>query len=125
MARRSRATVVAMAVAISFGTLGGAALAHNTHTVNNWYHGLGDGKDNDDYLHPFNHHNHGHNALTRIYFYRSSTLVRFVECQSCSHLHVAGYDTSPTRECVYESAHEVYRSTDTLNFNFHRHHSPC
>ena len=57
MAGRSRTVWVSIAAVAALAMFDGSALAHNTHTVNNWYHGLGDGKDNDDYLHPFNHHN--------------------------------------------------------------------
>lgn len=111
---------VMVAAAFLMLFLAGVAVASNTHTVGEWYHGLGDGTDNDSYVHPFNHSNHGHahsNWIEIRHLYSGALASK--SCV-CSHLHY-NWDTGISRECLYSSQH---RAND-LNQHLHRHHYYC
>lgn len=111
-----------------FFLLGGIALANNTHTVEEWYHGLGDGKDSDFYVHPFNHSNSGHyHSSDVVVFRRQGSQTILVDAKSCGqkrHCHVKGLDTSPISECRFYSSHQS-NSNHPLTNNRHYHHNWC
>lgn len=103
------------------------AVAGNTHTVGPWYHGLGDAKNDDAHVHPFNHNEPGrasHNTLSLVYYRSSNNAVReFSQTCKCDHNH-RDWDTSTRRECKYASVHEA-TGADALNSSFHFHHNKC
>jgi hypothetical protein len=117
---------VRLLVVVTAALLGAVAaqvvLARNTHSVNNVYHGLGDGADADYHVHAFNDRPHRQirraNTVTighkgRGYFLRVRSKAR--------HLHI-DWDTGSRRECQYYSHHWV---KGKLNGNAHTHHYDC
>jgi|GEM_PF-4795342 len=115
---------LAVLVGILFAALlfAGVGLAINVHTVGEWYHGLGDGSNNNDYVHPFNDNTNNHTHCSTVEIFRYSTrLYGIVSCTS--HVHF-NWDTSPYVESVYKSRHEA-TGTHPLNRHMHCHHSGC
>lgn len=110
---------------VAFGSLSGLALAQNTHTVGEWYHGLGDGTDNDKYLHPFNHNTNGHAHSNFLSLARKrldgSFANLFRQTCTCKHNH-RNWDTNPYNECLFVSNHES-QSNHPLNLHVHYHHN--
>ncbi len=94
-----------------------SALAGNTHTTVSHYHGLGDGTDNDYYVHPFID---GPSTERKVLdLMRGSTSMQFISC-NCFHLHL-NWDTAPYAECLYR----VYINFYYTNQHYHNHHYYC
>lgn len=97
------------------------ALANNTHTTGEWYHGLGDGGNDNYYVHPFNESVLGHVHSNKIGY--GVTIIgdnpKASKILSVVHNH---YDvgTGDLPECAFYSDHlaSVGRSEHK-----HRHHS--
>lgn len=116
-------------VALSIGFVVGVpavALASNSHTVGEWYHGLGDGSDNDNYLHPFNHNNNGHSHSNKLGLQHNTNccgVLDFSQTMTASHHH-RDWDATGVGECRYTSIHES-QSYHSLNYHKHKHHNFC
>lgn len=117
-----------LALAVLAVTVPITALAYNTHNVDHWYHGLGDGKNNDDYIHVFNDLTDSHKRKSRIIIkhYTDYSLVTDFRktCDWANHCH-RSWDTSPRPECRYETRHYSPSSDHPLNAHDHRHHNFC
>lgn len=100
----------------------GIALANNVHTVGEWYHGLGDGANNNYYVHPFNENTLGHAHCNTLELYSGAGKVYGTLACNTTHHHT-DWDTGLALECGYFSRHEA--AVHVLNLHTHRHHDPC
>lgn len=109
----------------------GVAHANNSHQIGNWSHGLGDGTDNDSYLHPFMHNTQGHSVYTRLILARNVWLSHEGICAeqikydlTVKHYHHhTNWDTGTDRESRYSASMKASGYGDNfLNFHTHRHH---
>jgi hypothetical protein len=117
--------VMLSAVVVGVALFAGVALANNTHTVGAWYHGLGDGKDNDYYVHPFNDQVNGVKRNSVVGLVHKIGNTHYVDHRKqvySSHNHF-NWETS-YRECRYYSFHES-NSNNFMNFHKHYHHNWC
>ena len=120
--RRIRFWAIPLALLFS-SIFAGVALANNVHTVGEWYHGLGDGSNSNNYVHPFNENTAGHVHCNTIELFSSGTKKLGTLSCSTTHHH-ADWDTSPNNECSYWSRHEA-TGTHPLNLHSHVHDSYC
>lgn len=119
------AVVVICVVAFALGVGAGVAVAAHTHTIGHIYHGLGDGGNNNYYVHPFSDVTDNH-AVNNLYYqlWREGTYMSSGICD-CGHVHT-NWDTSPYAECRYRSNHSADGSGNHfLNFHRHNHHNWC
>jgi hypothetical protein len=134
MARILRTALAGVAIGVLI-TAGVSWAAHNTHTVGNWSHGLGDGADNDDYVHAYNHqvNEQPKDGLKISVAYswtdQYSEIVDRKRCSDCYHLHKS-VDTASlrrpdgqigVRECKFFSGHTM----PSIDWHFHFHHDYC
>jgi len=113
-----------LAAVFTFAVLATSAWAGHVHTVGEWYHGLGDGANNNAYVHPFNDNTANHDHCNEVRLYRSGAGERWRFRQCWRHTH-AYWDTSPYAECRYFSSHESTSVQHPLNLNYHFHHNDC
>ena len=84
MGRKTLKVVSALLfVALLAGIFTAVALAGHTHTTGEWYHGLGDGDNNNSYVHPFVDNTAGHVHSPGVNYYLSGE-VRWLEQSSRS-----------------------------------------
>lgn len=122
----SRVTMVATASAVSFAAP--AVASHNTHTYFDWYHGLGDGIDNDGSIHAFSDY---------YYNYMEADLVNISDGSeynaSGTGTHIHQSKTGLSRECKWLSGNfsqdviiRFGRSGDLhAQYHYHTHHNYC
>ncbi len=114
--------ICAAIVGVGVGTAYAAYV--NTHTVGNWYHGLGDGTDNDSYVHPFMD-NTANSAISNAFFLQRDNNSLYGNSCVCSHNHV-NWDTSPYNECRYSTVVSGNGSgSNFLNGHEHFHKYYC
>lgn len=98
----------------------GLAIAANVHTVNNWEHGLGDGANNNSYVHPYNNMNLGRSDCSSLRLNGGSGLGWLWGQISCSsHNHVS-WDTNPYSEGTFYSEHQM-SGAYPVNLHIHYH----
>jgi hypothetical protein len=121
---RPRGVTVLVLTALLVLAVGGIAWAGHIHTVGEWYHGIGDGADSDQHVHPFNDNTNDHLHSNHVSLYRDTAgvLVWERDCV-CTHNHTE-YDTAPYAECRYKTYHRSSGS-HSLNGNTHLHHNWC
>lgn len=119
---RNRSTVVAVTV-VTLLALATPAVALNTHTVPpHWYMGLGDGKNDNFYVHPFVDDQAGQSHYLYVDIHRGATFLAGKDCV-CQHIHYF-WDTSPYKECRYWT-HVDSGGDHGFNTHSHDHHNPC
>lgn len=110
----------------------GVAWANNVHRVYPWLHGVGDGADNDHYVHSFNHNvNERRKDGLRVSvnyaqgdYYAINVANK--RCSDCYHLHKS-VDTDAinqpygVRECKFYSYHRM----PNIDWHAHSHHNYC
>jgi hypothetical protein len=116
---RNRAWAAAAAALLTLACLlAPVAAARHTHRVSGYTHGLGDGANDNAYVHPFiSKHD---DKLKIINVYRSRTgndYLRRNYCY-CGHVHL-NQDTAPYRECLY------YMWSSKPYGHYHEHHYYC
>lgn len=112
--------VAATAAGLGFGT--GVAVATNTHTtIGGWYyHGLGDGSDNDAYVHPFSVYPQTNYMIADVW--RGSEL-RVEADGTGTHIHQDKSIPSGEYECQFTSGNAV--AVTGGDYHLHNHHSYC
>lgn len=91
MGRKTLKVVSALLfVALLAGIFTAVALAGHTHTTGEWYHGLGDGDNNNSYVHPFVDNTAGHVHSPGVNYYLSGVYVSTDSC-TCTHAHLTSY----------------------------------
>jgi hypothetical protein len=128
---KRRAASVALAGLIGIVAVS-AALAANTHTVNEWYHGIGDGNNANYYIHPFNDSTYSHQHTgNEVIAWNDTTGARYgPQSCYCYHSHI-DIDTNPWEECRFSSSHSVEGTSGShslntgLNYHKHYHHDYC
>ncbi len=103
-------------------------MAKNTHTVGEWWHGLGDGANNNDYVYPFNNNDKGHkheNTVRLGYVKDGDNVLTIVKTRKRSSAKNGfTWDTAPVNECRFASIHWSV-GKHALNKNGHPHHNFC
>jgi hypothetical protein len=97
------------------------ALAGHTHTVNGVYHGLGDGNNDNYYVHAFVDYPNGAYKGAGVVDSTTGNLIDINECY-CSHAHTFT-DLSPYRECYFDAL--VASQSPSLGWHYHWHHNYC
>ena len=122
---RLRGMVFAGLALFLVGLLAGVAFASNTHSIGHIYHGLGDGQDGDNYLHPFTDVSDNHNVSSLyVNLFRDASVIHLFgdSCSSCSHIH-RNWDATGHPDRCYYSSHDTGGSGDHfLNYHNHYHH---
>ena len=118
--RRFRARAVSAVIGIVAAAFYTAApaLAGHAHRVSGYYHGLGDGANNNNYVHPFID---GHRDYKIINVYKrrdGRDFLRSNRCRDCGHVHL-NQDTNATAECFF------YMWSSQPYGNYHFHHNWC
>ena len=111
-------TVAALVGVASFSA---AASAGNTHTISGVYHGLGDGANNDYYLHNFTEYGNTNWKGTALKDFNGTVIAQ--DYGNLVHVHNS-WDTSPNSECGYRS-HNYAFDGPVLNPHDHLHHLAC
>lgn len=122
----TRLTVVISVIIVGVALFAGTALANNTHTTGNWWHGLGDGKDGDYYIHPFNDARNNGNYTTYVGWtgYHRGGDSKTRRCYRCEHNHLS--KNTSYHECSYYSYHEWYNhNVNQWYAHDHYHHNWC
>lgn len=137
--RRNITSVITGVIFLASLTAGVAWATDQTHTINEWYHGLGDGGNDNYYVHPFNESTASHAHPTnyvRLWKECDSGVwcspggVAQINSCDCQHSHLS-YDTNPYRECKFWSTHSVgsrssgHSGNAPLNQHYHPHHNEC
>lgn len=99
----------------------GGASAGNTHTVSGVYHGLGDGANNDYYVHNFTEYGNTNWKGTALKDFNGTVIAQ--DYGNLTHVHNS-WDTSPNSECGYSSHNYAYNGP-VLNPHDHLHHLWC
>jgi hypothetical protein len=113
-----RTPVVLLLATIVVGLFAGIAYGFHVHTVGEWDHGLGDGANNNYYVHPYNDNLNGHTHSNTVWVGKDANVLATDGC-SCSHSHIS-WDTSPYSETQYWS-YNVSDGTHALNGHYHAH----
>lgn len=130
LVRRVRGSRVILLVALLLGIGTGVAWANNTHTVGHIYHGVGDGTNDNYYIHNFDDVTDGHTIRQmNVDVWHAGIRDSHANCFTCQHLHIS-WDTSPRRECKYYGqfatlGRDSQDSNHNLNPHFHYHHNYC
>jgi len=129
--RPSKALIVMMMAGLLVVSVGaGTAYGLNTHTTGHINHGLGDGTNNNYYVHPYSVVTDGHNVTNLKYTLRHSTggggsVQDRAQTCTCVHVHT-NWDTTPNPECLYYSGHSAGGTgSHFLNFHYHYHDGFC
>jgi hypothetical protein len=128
--RRRRILVGLISGVILFVAIGvGVAVANHTHTIGHIYHGLGDGSNNNYYVHPFSDVTDNH-AVNNLFYGLgkcvSGTCTFLVQGScDCGHVH-RNWDTGTLKECHYYSSNAASGTgVHFLNIHVHHHHDWC
>lgn len=122
----TRLIAMVSVIVINAALFAGTVLASNTRTHSGWWHGLGDGQDNDNYLHPFNDNSNNQQRYNSLALFRdadnngsaafiANRLDRYTE-----HTHI-DYSPGSIKDCAHFSNHEGAG----MSVNRHTHHSDC
>jgi hypothetical protein len=124
-----------LAIVLATVVVPGIALASNTHHAAEWWNGLGDGTDNDHYVHPFNDsdpYQHAHDPNTVSLWRGNVDERRAKNSCSCQHSHISWDTGGSTGDCAFYSKHYVgatsssHNENTKLNGHAHYHHNgPC
>ncbi len=129
----ARLMMIVTAVVLCVALFAGVALARNTDTHNEWWNGLGDGHDNDNYVHPFNdnRNNHNHNSYVGLW-HRSCSTGNYTFKNSkevvSQHNHFNWYPDRVNDRGLYTINEAQPGGADghaKMSAHFHLHHDPC
>ena len=122
MTSRTRMALAAATIAVA-AALTAVAWAVNSHTVGEWYHGMGDGQNDNYYVHPFAESSHSHAHTAYVELNNSGTVWQSKSCDAVGFQHCHfDRDTSPVRECTF---HVHIRGGSDLALHRHNHHNFC
>jgi hypothetical protein len=118
-----RKIITVLTVVLSAGVLAAVAWAANTHTVGDWYHGMGDGANDNYFVHPFAESSSSAFKDAYVELNNSGTVWQSKTCPAddFQHCHF-DRDTSPVRECTF---HVHIRGGSNLALHRHDHHNFC
>ncbi|HEX2051113.1 MAG TPA: hypothetical protein VHJ34_10860 [Actinomycetota bacterium] len=116
----------AAAVAFFTGAVVGVAMAANTHVIGHIGHGLGDGKDADNYLHPFTDvsDNHSVQELHAHLDFGGIGNMQWSDTCNCQHVHRNWDATGFPDRCFFSghSSNPDGSGDHALNLHHHYHH---
>lgn len=117
-----RKLVLTLIVGISLAaTFVGVALAGHTHITNEYYHGVGDGDNNNNYVHPFTDNTAGHFHAPGVLYYYGGALQSSDSCSSCTHVHVTAYPNPERYADSWNWANSSQGGTHSLTGHLHNH----
>lgn len=121
--RLRRKTLPVLVVILTAGVFAAVAWAVNTHTVADWYHGMGDGANNNYFVHPFAESSSSTAKDAYVELNNSGTIWQSKTCAAASFQHCHfDRDTSPVAECTF---HVHIRGGSNLALHRHNHHNFC
>lgn len=122
MAHLSKAKRAVLGGLFVLGLMTGYANAHNTHCcVNSWGHGLGDGQDYDNHIHPYNEHYDTSGPHRNYIGWGYIQLgIQFDKWATVHHNH---YDYDPGPNALYSElyAFSKHESEGAADHNMYRH----
>lgn len=119
---RRTPVIVSLVLAFSLTSVGVANALHFHTIFDEWEHGLGEGGNNNYYVHPTNTNIKDHVHRNYVAIYKVSNLLADKTCE-CKHNHY-NWDTTPNLECKYNSRHEAW-GNHGFNRHRHNHHNYC